>query len=131
MTILKKYRRTKSGQYLTLSEIMQLLMPANGIARRSVKTINEQGIEIIANSPAELKTAALEMTDRLDGKWASTPDDDARQDAFWKSYYASQLCLPAQFRFAESMPIMPTGRSGERALIGSLFLKENIAWMLG
>ena len=44
------------------------------------------GVEIIDMSPSEMKSAVLEMVDRISGKWIDKTEDIKLQNSFWHTY---------------------------------------------
>jgi putative glycosyltransferase (TIGR04372 family) len=51
----------------------------------------ERGIEVIENTPQEIKAAAVEMDERLNGTWERNAEDDELQQRFWSIYSGSDL----------------------------------------
>ena len=46
----------------------------------------KKGIELIENTPEEIREFALEMADRCENKWQDTQDDKKNQLNFWTNY---------------------------------------------
>ena len=67
----------------------------------------EDGIELIENTPEEIESLAIEMDERLKGTWHTTYEDEELQKRFWDVFPKSEL-------------------HGEiKSRIGSEFLREN------
>ncbi len=45
-----------------------------------------KGIQLIENTPEEIRDVAVEMSERLNGTWQPAPNDDALQRRFWEIY---------------------------------------------
>lgn len=111
----KKHWYPAEKKWLTLKEIFSFGI---GFALHS-DSYQESGVELIENSPEEIKATVLEMVDRLKGTWKSNPGDEELQSRFWK--------------------IFPTHTIGEfikqplhgniRARYSTQFLKDNPEWL--
>jgi putative glycosyltransferase (TIGR04372 family) len=87
LTIVKKYWLRKDHRYMTFLEILK-----SGAGRfLTTQQFEESGIELIENTPEEIAALALEMDDRLKGKWQATKEDDELQQRFWSLYKSSEL----------------------------------------
>lgn len=87
LTIVKKYRLRKEHRFMTFREILD-----SGAGRfLTTRQFEESGIELIENTPEEIAALALEMDDRLKGKWQTTEDDNELQRRFWSLYKPSEL----------------------------------------
>jgi putative glycosyltransferase (TIGR04372 family) len=51
----------------------------------------ENGIEIVDNTPEEISAVAIEMDERLKGKWMATDEDEKLQNLFWDMFPESEL----------------------------------------
>ena len=88
------YMNTYVAQYLGIAKHMFLK------ARNSELTLSEtfasgagfsfltsdyasQGIDIVENTPEEIRDVVVEMAERLNGSWQPHEDDDALQKRFW------------------------------------------------
>ena len=84
--ILKKLWHEKEKRFLTFPDIME-----SGIGRmQRTEKFEELGIKLIENTPEEISEVALEMDDRLDGKWEQTEEDEYLQNRFWDLYSSSE-----------------------------------------
>lgn len=75
----KLLRWRHSGRAVTVTE-----MYSSGAARW-VQSSNyaRPGIEPVENTPDEVTALALEMNDRIDGRWAATEEEEELQRLFW------------------------------------------------
>ena len=74
-------------------------------------TFEEAGVEVIANTPEEIRDLAIEVDERLKGKWQPQPEDEELQQRFWDIFR----------KYAQEE------RVGDiQARIGASFLRNNI-----
>ena len=83
LMILKNYRQRQTGKILTQSEIWD-----SGAAFGDQRWLDENDIEIIPNTPEEIRDVVLEMVDRLEGKNDCLGIDSELQLRFWSLFYA-------------------------------------------
>lgn len=77
--IVKRLWHTERHRFLSLREIFEL-----GLADASeTRLFEENGVEVISNTPEEIRDLALEIDERLCGKWKAHPGDEILQDRFW------------------------------------------------
>lgn len=55
------------------------------------KHYEQLGIEIVENTPEEIKALAVEMDERLKGTWQTTKEDEELQRRFWSIYRPHSL----------------------------------------
>ncbi len=67
----------------------------------------DAGLTLVENTPQEIVDLAKEMNDRIDGKWKTTPEDEALQKKFRSLFHKGLPCY------------------GFPARMGSQFLREN------
>jgi putative glycosyltransferase (TIGR04372 family) len=60
------------------------------------------GVTLLPSSPEDIVDLAREMLDRLDGTYASTPDDERRQDAFGDLIKPHHYCWGARARIGDA-----------------------------
>jgi putative glycosyltransferase (TIGR04372 family) len=79
-------------------------------AGRFIHTDNykELGLEVIENTPKEIKDAVSEMEARLDNLWSENKEDEKLQKRFWELFPRSEL------------------HGKIRSRIGAAFLRQNI-----
>ncbi len=78
MTIFKLLRLRRENRLLTLSEIL-----ATGRAvRRIEEAASDADVDYLDNTPEDIRDAALEMHERLEGTWREAPGDTALQERF-------------------------------------------------
>lgn len=109
-------------QYMLLSEMR--LLTLKEIFSRHVDLFffsseyKEHGVELIENTPAEIRDLAIEMLDRLKGVWCAQPGDDDLQCRFWSIYQMGRhdsYGRPIQGKFP--------------AYHGAQFLRANAQWL--
>lgn len=94
ITILKRYRNRSTGSIMTFSEIVA----ADAGRIFDAREYENRGIELIDNSPAEIRDATYEMMARLNGSWQDAPGDVERQNRFWEILAGSPLQGPRHGR---------------------------------
>ena len=76
------------------------------------------GIELIENTPEEIRDIVVEMDERLNGTWQTHEEDETLQTRFWKIF-------PTNAVDSEGKPL-----HGEiRAHFGASFLRNNQCWL--
>jgi hypothetical protein len=78
----------------------------------------QEGIEPLENTAEEIRDAAVEMEERLSGKWRSTQDDEELQRKFWRLFIPERL--PEYLR-----------NNQNNARVGTLFLRQNRSLLPG
>ncbi len=73
----KKYNIKKTGQLMTFRDILE---KKAGLPTQEF--LQATGVELLENSPEEIVQAALEMSQRIDGSWECTHEDERDQEAF-------------------------------------------------
>ena len=114
LILTKHHFSKKKKRNLTLSEIA-LSEIANCAATKQFEAL---GVELIENSPEEIKDIAVEAIERTEGKWENTEIDHKLQDKFWKIFYSSNYLNTG--RFAHEIL---------KARFGKKFLKANPNWL--
>jgi putative glycosyltransferase (TIGR04372 family) len=103
MVIFKKLWLEKESRFLTFREILE-----SGIGLHDrTEQFEMEGLEVIENTSDEITDLALEMDDRINGAWQSSPKDEELQERFWA------LFMP-DTRQLEYLP-----------RIGAAFLRQN------
>jgi putative glycosyltransferase (TIGR04372 family) len=99
----KKHWLRDEHRFMTFHEIFE-----SGVGRYMyARQYEEDGIELIENTPEEIESLAIEMDERLKGTWHTTYEDEELQKRFWDVFPKSEL-------------------HGEiKSRIGSEFLREN------
>ena len=91
LVIFKKFYSRRENRFLSFIEIMDMTEAAD-----------DWDVDLIENTPEEIKDAALEMEDRLKGRWQSTDEDERLQERFWRLFGTDRLkspylCIGAKF----------------------------------
>jgi putative glycosyltransferase (TIGR04372 family) len=77
ITIFKRMRRVGGG-FLSVFEAV-----SSGLSRSPIEHIaQDEMLELVDNTPEEIREAVMEMHQRLEGVWVSDPADDALQTRF-------------------------------------------------
>lgn len=114
LAITKHHFSTRINRELTLQEIF-----AQGVGF-SLRTSDyaSRGIELIENTPEEIRDVVIEMAERLNGTWRPHEDDETLQREFWKIF-------PTDAVNDRGVPI-----HGEiRIRYGAGFLRQNRRWL--
>jgi len=114
LILTRHYFSKQKKKKLTLSEIA---ISEVGACMEN-KKFESLGIELIENSPEEIKDIAIEAVERLDGTWKSKEIDDKLQNKFWEIYYSSSHINTPRFRHGKL-----------NARFGAKFLRENSEWL--
>lgn len=105
LLIPKKLWLREERRFMRFREILE-----SGVGRFTSDEPYEQfGIEVVENSPEEIRAVVIEMDERLKGTWQTTEEDEALQRRFWSLFKASKL------------------HNVIRTRIGSEFLRQNRA----
>jgi putative glycosyltransferase (TIGR04372 family) len=87
------------------------------------KNYRENGIEVIDNSHEELKSATIEMHERLVGEWESAEDDERLQRLFKTQFMAKVEWVNKEaLRNGQARPL---GHASIPWVISAAFLKDN------
>lgn len=87
LVIPKKFYFPKGKRFLTFKEIInsELGYASNG------DIFKKMDVELIENMPEEIKAVAIEMDERLKGKWETTEEDGELQQRFWVLFGPDKL----------------------------------------
>ena len=101
--ILKKLKMRKNDRFMSLRDIMN-----SGAGKfSSSEEYEKMGVEVVQNTSEEIAELALEMDERLNGRWEASPENDELQQIFWSLFKDSEL------------------HGATRAHIGADFLRSN------
>ena len=114
LILTKHHFSKKKKRNLTLSEIA-LSEIASCTATKQFEAL---GIELIENSPEEIKDIVVEAVKRVEGKWDNTEIDNKLQNKFWKIFYSSNYINSQRFAHGKF-----------KARFGTQFLKTNPNWL--
>lgn len=96
----------ETQHFLALREVFELKLLFAGETR----IYDEAGVELICNTPEEIRDLAVELDERLKGIWSPDAEDERLQTRFWEIF--RQYCPPDLV-------------GGVQARIGSAFLRQN------
>lgn len=113
--ICKKHWLRSEQRWLSLKEVFSLGV---GFCLRS-SDYEAKGVEVVENTPEEIRALAIEMLERLNGTWQTGTDDDALQRRFWEIYPVDACDV---FR---NRPL----HGKVRARYGAQFLRDNRWWL--
>jgi putative glycosyltransferase (TIGR04372 family) len=102
ITIFKKLWLRKEHRFMTFGEMLNL-----GSGFLHGEQYEKIGVDVVENTPEEIKSVVMEMDERLKGIWQTTDEDEKRQKLFWS------LFKPSEFNKIF------------RSRIGTDFLREN------
>ena len=115
LSLTKKHISKEEGRSLTMREIFN-----HGVGF-CVETSDytSKGIELIENTPEEIRDVVIEMVERLNGTWRPHEDDEALQRRFWEIFPTDAVDA------YHGRPL-----HGEiRARFGAHFLRNNRDWL--
>lgn len=113
--ITKHHIATQKNRELTLGEIFS---QGVGLCLRT-SDYESRGIQLIENTPEEIRDVVIEMVDRLNGTWQAHEDDEALQKKFWEIFPSNAV----DARWGRPL-------HGEiRSRIGAEFLRKNRTWL--
>ena len=112
--IIKHHYLAAENRELSLSEIFN-----HGVGFSShTSDYESKGVELIENTPEEIRDVVVEMAERLNGTWQSHQDDEALQRRFWEIFPTDALCRQGRPLHGEI-----------RARFGAHFLRKNREWV--
>lgn len=83
----KKLWQRQKRRFLTFREMFE-----SGASRfQSAELYEQMGLEVVENTPEEITALAMEMDERLKGKWQTTQEDEEMQRRFWSFFKPSKL----------------------------------------
>ena len=88
--IFKKFYLKNENRYMSFLEIMNL--DFGGIDTN--RTFTNLNIELIENTPDEIRAVTVEMNERLNGTWQTTKDDEKLQKSFWALFGLDKVKSP-------------------------------------
>ena len=107
--------RPRQDRELSLA---QILTHGVGFCLRA-SAYESAGVQVIENTPQEIRDLVVEMSERLNGTWQSHDDDDVLQKRFWELF--PKNALDAHRR----RPL----HGDTRARFGACFLRNNREWL--
>jgi len=83
----RKFWLRREKRFMTFHEIID-----SGVGRFfKTQEFENYGIDLISNTPEEIRNVAVEMDDRLNGLWQETKEDKELQQRFWSVFQNSKL----------------------------------------
>ena len=127
LLITKHHILKKEKRKLSLSEIF-----SHGVAyAKNTEIFEQKGLELVDNTPDEIKDLAIEMVENFECKKKSNPEDEELQEIF-RSLYAFNV---KRFNCNDSMP-KPADSNFASIINGQIksrfstkFLRENKNWL--
>jgi putative glycosyltransferase (TIGR04372 family) len=113
--IFKHHFAVRRERKLALSEI---LAAGVGFCLRA-SSYESSGVELIENSPKEIRDVVVEMAERLEGTWQPLKSDEPLQERFWEIFPTTAVDA------FEGKPL----HGVIRARVGSSFLRGNREWV--
>jgi putative glycosyltransferase (TIGR04372 family) len=90
LVIMKNIFLKKENRYMTFSENLNLRIGEGG-ENELTSTLE---LEIIENSPEEIRAVTIEMDERLNGTWQTTDEDEELQQRFWAFFGPDKFKSP-------------------------------------
>ncbi len=87
LIIFKKFFSRTKKRFLSFSEMMDLDL----FTGKANEELSNQNLEVIENTPDEIFSLAVEMDERLSGKWTVKEDDKILQEKFWSIFGPGQI----------------------------------------
>jgi putative glycosyltransferase (TIGR04372 family) len=88
--IFKKFHLKNEKRYMTFSEIMNFEFGG----RDTNEIFARLNLELIENTPEEIRAVTVEMDDRLNGIWQNSEEDEELQRRFWALFGPDKLKSP-------------------------------------
>lgn len=111
--ITRHHYSTQKGRELTLNEIFA---HGAGFWQRT-SDFESHGIQLLENTPEEIRDIVVEMVERIQGTWLPQDEDDALQRKFWE-IYPSDAAINGNLMHGEI-----------KSHFGSAFLRNNPDWL--
>lgn len=113
--ITKHYCAAAENRDLVLSEIFN-----HGVGFYThTADYTSKGVELIENTPEEIRDVVIEMAERLNGTWQPHEDDESLQRRFWEIFFTNAV------ETDQGRPL-----HGEiRSRFGAHFLRNNRDWL--
>lgn len=110
LSITKRHILIRENRELTLSEIFSRGV---GFVPRT-SNYESNGVQLVENTPEEIRDVVVEMLERLDDTWKPQPEDEALQRKFWEIF-------PVDAKDSSNVPI----HGQIRMRFGAQFLRSN------
>jgi len=122
IVMIKHHVLKKEKRRLTLSEIF-----SNGVAfTDNIKFFDQKGIELVDNTPEEIRDVAIEMVEKLEFNQKLNPEDEELQKTF-RRLFASNI---KRFNYHKNYYRKFYGSDPKiKSSISTKFLRENKNWL--
>ena len=122
IVMIKHHVLKKEKRRLTLSEIF-----SNGVAfTDNIKFFDQKGIELVDNTPEEIRDVAIEMVEKLEFNQKLNPEDEELQKTF-RRIFASNI---KRFNYHKNYYRKFYGSDPKiKSSISTKFLRENKNWL--
>ena len=90
LVIFKKFFLKNENRYMHFSETLDLKFGGED----TNEIFSQLDLELIENTPDEIRAATIEMDERLNGTWETTQEDDELQECFWALFGPDKLKSP-------------------------------------
>ena len=115
LAISKRFICATTGRPLTLQEILERV----GFSL-STDLYTQAGIQLVDNTPEEIRDLVDEMESRLAGLWPTDPVDESLQKEFWKIF----------LRASVPMNVPTPVHSKVLGRVGTFFLRKNLELLM-
>ena len=90
LIIFKKFFLQNENRYMSFSQTMNLEFGG----KDTNEIFNRLNLRLIENTPEEILAVTIEMEERLNGNWQTTPEDEELQECFWALFGPDKLKSP-------------------------------------
>ncbi len=85
--IFKKFYKKEDSRLLSFTEILALDFGGPD----TINIFTKLGLELIENTPEEIRAVTIEMDERIKGTWKPSPEDNELQNKFWSLFGPDKL----------------------------------------
>jgi putative glycosyltransferase (TIGR04372 family) len=119
ISIPRHYFSLKLNRKLTISEILKAGI---GTFLKS-SDFEKLGINLIENTPEEIEDVVVEMVERINKVWLSSPNDELLQDKFWFIFKRDSHFINVD-NFGKPLHGIIKGKIGHKFLLNNSFLLD-------
>ena len=102
LVIIKKFYIKDQERYMSFSEIIKFEFGG----RDTNEILASLNLELIENTPEEIRDVSIEMDKRLAGTWETTDADEELQDKFWSLFGPLLATFRCPLRFPRASPLV-------------------------